>query len=376
MSNMEFTIDKEALLTNLRIVEKTTAVRGIQPVLSNILIDAKSDNYITFSATDLDINIVSKTVASVQTPGKITLPAKKLSEIVSKLSNKPVVFSLNSETNIVNIICGNSKFELIGISADEFPQIIKEEELLEKESVEIDLNPFIKCIKYTAFSAANYENRNIISGVYCSVNNENIEMAATDGNRLTRIIEKLTCANSTEFNCVIPSKTLQEFLRIATFVDDDKVSLFIEKTRIILKTTSIIMVSRLLEGEYPPYKQLIPQNCEKNAVLKRDEMIAALERVAVMVNERTNIVKFIFGENTLFLKADTPDSGFGEDSIPAEYTDEELTISFNYKYVLDSLKIMQSSKVKIGLGGSLSATLFRPDSEDDYLCLIMPMQIR
>lgn len=376
MSNMEFTIEKEDLLTNLRIVEKTTVTRGIQPVLSNILIDAKSDNYITFSATDLDINIVSKTIASVQTPGKITLPAKKLSEIVSKLSNKPVTFSLNSETNIVNIICANSKFELIGISADEFPQIIKEEELLEKESVEIDFNPFIKSIKYTAFSAANYENRNIISGVFCSVNKENIEMAATDGNRLTRIVEKLTIDNSNEFNCVIPSKTLQEFLRIASFLNDDKVSLFIEKTRIILKTSSIIMVSRLLEGEYPPYKQLIPQTCEKNAILNREEMISALERVAVMVNERTNIVKFIFGENTLFLKADTPDSGLGEDSISAEYTDEELTIAFNYKYVLDSLKIMQSTKVKIGLGGSLSATLFRPDSEDDYLCLIMPIQIR
>lgn len=376
MSNMEFTIEKESLLTNLKIVEKTTVSRGIQPVLSNILINASSDNYITFSATDLDINIVSKTIASVQVPGKITLPAKKLSEIVSKLSNKPVVFSLNAETNVVNIICGNSKFELIGISADEFPQTISEDELIDKECVEIDLNPFIKSIKYTAFSAANYENRNIISGVFCSISKENIEMAATDGNRLTRIVEKITNEKDTNISCVIPSKTLQEFLRIASFVNDEKLCLIIEKTRIVFKTSSMIMSSRLLEGEYPPYKQLIPQSCEKNAVVVREEMISALERVAVMVNERTNIVKFIFGESTLFLKADTPDAGLGEDSISAEYSDEELTIAFNYRYVLDSLKIMESEKVKIGLGGSLSATLFRPDSEDDYLCLIMPIQIR
>ena len=379
MSNMEFTIEKESLLTNLKIVEKTTVTRGIQPVLSNILIVASSDNYITFAATDLDINITSKTIASVQTPGKITLPAKKLSEIVSRLSNKPVVFSLNSETNVVNIICGNSKFELIGISADEFPQTITEEELKDKECVEIDINPFIKSIKYTAFSAANYENRNIISGVFCSISKENIEMAATDGNRLTRIVEKITNEKETDISCVIPSKTLQEFLRIASFLKDlneEKLCLIIEKTRIIFKTSSMIMTSRILEGEYPPYKQLIPQSCEKNAIVNREEMISALERVAVMVNERTNIVKFVFGENTLFLKADTPDAGLGEDSISAEYTDEELTIAFNYRYVLDSLKIMESEKVKIGLGGSLSATLFRPDSEEDYLCLIMPIQIR
>ena len=217
MANMEFTIEKELLLTNLKIVEKTTIARGIQPVLSNILIDASEDNFITFSATDLDINIVSKAIASVQTPGKITLPAKKLSEITSKLSNKPVIFSLNDETNIVNITCGNSKFELIGISADEFPQTINEEELKDKESVEIDLNPFIKSIKYTAFSAANYENRNIISGVFCSISSDNIEMAATDGNRLTRIIEKITNEKNSNVSCVIPSKTLQEFLRIASF---------------------------------------------------------------------------------------------------------------------------------------------------------------
>lgn len=376
MAKMEFTIDKEILLTNLKIVEKTTISRGIQPVLSNILINATPDNFITFSATDLDINIVSKAICSVQEPGKITLPAKKLSEIVSKLSNKPVEFSLNDETNVVYIKSGNSKFELIGISADEFPQTINEEELNEKESVEIELNPFLKSINYTAFSAANYENRNIISGVFCSISKENLEMAATDGNRLTRIIEKITNETETDISCVIPSKTLQEFSRIASFVSDEKVSLFIERTRIIFKTASMIMTSRLLEGEYPPYKQLIPQSCEKNAVVIREDMIGALERVAVMVNERTNIVKFMFCENKLLLKADTPDAGLGEDSISAEYTDEELTIAFNYKYVLDSLKRMNSTNVKIGLGGSLSATLFKPDSEDDYLCLIMPMQLR
>ena len=376
MSNMEFTIEKESLLTNLKIVEKSTVARGIQPVLSNILINASSDNFITFSATDLDISIMSKTIASVQTPGKITLPAKKLSEIVSKLSNKPIVFSLNGETNVVNIICGNSKFELIGISADEYPSLITEEDIKDRESVEIDLNTFIKSIKYTAFSADNYENRNIISGVFCSISKDNIEMAATDGNRLTRIVEKITNEKDADISCVIPSKTLQEFLRISSFLNDEKLSLIIEKTRIVFKTSSMIMTSRLLEGEYPPYKQLIPQSCEKNALISREEMISALERVAVMVNERTNIVKFIFGENTLFLKADTPDAGLGEDSISAEYSDEELTIAFNYRYVLDSLKIMESEKVKIGLGGSLSATLFRPDSDDDYLCLIMPIQIR
>lgn len=377
MANMEFTIEKESLFTNLKIVEKTTLTRGIQPVLSNILIDATSDNYIIFSATNLDLNITTKTIASVKIPGKITLPAKKLSEIVSKLSNKPVVFSLNDETNIVNIISGNSKFELIGISADEFPETIKEESLSAIKPVEIDMNPFLKCLKYTAFSAASYESRNNkLSGVLCSISNDELEMAATDGNRLTRIVEKITGEFPSEINCIVPSKTMQEFLRIASFLKDEKLSLYIEKSKIVFKTASMIMSSGLLEGEYFPYKQLIPKTCEKNALINREEMIAALERVAVMVNERTNIVRFTFSDNTLFLKADTPDAGLGEDSVAAQYSDEELTIAFNYKYVLESLKTMESPNVKIGLGGSLSATLFRPDEGDDFLSLIMPIQIR
>lgn len=376
MSNMEFTIEKESLLTNLRIVEKTTVTRGIQPVLSNILIEASSDNYIKFSATDLDINIMTKTVASVKTAGKITLPAKKLSEIVSKLSNKPVVFLLNAETNIVSITSGSSKFELVGISADEFPLTVEDEDLKNKECAEIDMAPFIKSIKYTAFSAANFEGRNIISGVLVKIAGENLEMAATDGNRLTRNIEKIANDKDTSISCVIPSKTLQEFLRITSLLNDEKVLLFIEKTKITFKTSSMIMTSRLLEGEFPPYAQLIPKQCEKNAYIVREDIISAIERVSVMVNERTNIVKFIFADNILFLKGDTPDAGLSEDSIPIEYTDEEMTIAFNYKYLLDSLKTMQSEKIQIGLGGSLSATLFRPISEDDYLCLIMPIQIR
>ncbi len=116
---------------------------------------------------------------------------------------------------------------------------------------------------YCIFCKANYESRNIISGVLCTISKDELEMAATDGNRLTRIVEKISNAITDEINCVIPSKTLQEFLRIASFVKDDKLNLYIEKTRIIFKTASMIMSSRLLEGEYPPYKQLIPQSCEK-----------------------------------------------------------------------------------------------------------------
>lgn len=373
---MIFTIEKESLLNNLRIVEKASLSKGIQPVLSNILIEAK-DNEVRFSATDLDLSIQAATTAVVETDGSITLPAKKLSDIVSRLPEKPVVFNIDLNTNVASITCGNAKFELVGIAASEFPNVIDKSILADKESFEIEVKPFVKGIKHTVYAAANYENRNIISGVFCSIDSEKLEMAATDGNRLTRIVEIIKNDEQKSKSFVIPSRTLQEVLRIVSLVNDTVLEIYADASRIIVKTNSVILSSRLLEGEYPPYKQLIPTSCAKEAVVAREDLINALERVSVMVNERTNIIKFTFAKESLTLKADTPETGASEDVISIEFSDsEELVIAFNYKYVLDSLKIMESKNVKIGLGGSLSATIFKPDSEDDYLCLIMPIQIR
>ena len=371
---MFFTIDKESLLNKLKIVEKVTAQRGnVQPVLANVLFDVK-DNILNLSATDLEISIKAKTTVAVKKEGRITLPAKKLLEIAAKLPDKPVEFTLNEDTNIVNISCGNSKFEIIGISAQEFPKI--EDEIPDGTEIEVELEPFLKSIKNTVYAAANYENRNVISGVFCLIKDTKLEMAATDGNRLTRIIETIKNKDSKNAELVIPSKTLNEFVRICSFITEEKVVLIVDKSRLTLKTMSFSINSRLIEGEYPPYEQLIPKSTANNSIIARDELITALDRVSTMVNDRTSIVKFIFNDNKLVLKAETPNSGASEDIIDCSYTGEELTIAFNYKYVLDSIKTMDAKNVKIGLNGSLSATVFMPESEENYICLIMPIQIR
>lgn len=371
---MLFTIDKDSLLNKLKIVEKVTAQRGnVQPVLSNVLFEAE-DNVLYLSATDLEISVKAKTTVAVKKPGKITLPAKKLLEIAAKLPDKPVEFSLNEDNNIVSISCGKSKFEIIGISAQEFPK--NDDEITDGTAIEIELEPLLKSIKNTVYATANYENRNVISGVFCLIKDNKLEMAATDGNRLTRIIETIKNKDDKSAKLVIPSKILNEFLRICSFINEENVTLIVDKTRITFKTMSFSINSKLLDGEYPPYEQLIPKSTANNSTISRDELIGALERVSTMVNDRTSIVKFIFGENKLLLKAETPNSGTSEDETECEYNGEELAIAFNYKYVLDSIKTMDSKSVKIGLNGSLSATVFKPDSEEEYICLIMPMQVR
>lgn len=380
---MEFLIKKEDLFNGIKIVERATAMKGLQPVLANILIESLDKSTLKFTATDLDMTVVALVQAQIndfkEGEGKITLPAKKLSEIVSRLSDSLISFKLNTETNSVNITSKNTKFDIIGISASEFPVISEQVELKEENSTEIELKPFVKAIKQAGFAAAGYETNNLLSGVVCDISDGILEMASTDGNRLARVREKIE--NKTEGKgkggqLIIPSKTLQEFIKMSSFIEEELIKIYTDKTKLIIKSENTMIISRLMEGQYPKYNQLIPQESPKIAVVNISQLISSLERVAIMVNERTSIVKFEFKENKLILSADTPDSGTSEDEFDIEYNEEELKIAFNYKYVLDSLKNMETTEVKIGLNSSLSATVLKPNNEEDYVCLIMPVQIR
>lgn len=372
---MEFIIKKEDLFNGIKIVERATAMKGLQPVLANILIETIDKSTIKFCATDLDLTVIATVQAQIKEEGKITLPAKKLGDIVSRLSDSLISFKLTEETNSMNITSKNTKFDIIGISANEFPIIEQKIELNEENAIEIELKPFSKAIRQAGFAAAGYESNNLLSGVVCDISENILEMASTDGNRLARVREKIENKGKTS-QLIIPSKTLQEFIKMSSFIEEEKVKIYTDKTKIIIKSENTMIISRLMEGQYPKYNQLIPQESPKEAIVNISQLISSLERVAIMVNEKTSIVRFQFIEDKIILSADTPDSGASEDEIEIDYKFEELKIAFNYKYVLDSLKNMDTTEVKIGLNSSLSATVLKPNNEEDYVCLIMPVQIR
>lgn len=372
---MEFIIEKEDLYNGIKIVERATAMKGLQPVLANILFETIDKSTIKLTATDLDLTIITMVQAQVKEEGKITLPAKKMSDIVSRLGDSLISIKLNSETNIVNITNKNTTFDIIGISASEFHSPEQEIKLKEESEIEIELKPFEKAIKQAGFAAAGYETNNLLSGIICDISENILEMASTDGNRLARTREKIENKGK-KSQLIIPSKTLQEFEKMSSFIEEEKVKLYTDKTKIIIKSENIMIISRLMEGQYPKYNQLIPQESPKIAIVDISQLTAALERVAIMVNERTSIVKFEFEQGKMILSADTPDSGASKDEIIIDYKEEPIKIAFNYKYVLESLKNMETKEVKIGLNTSLSATVLRPNNEDDYICLIMPVQIR
>ena len=371
--DLSFQVEKEILLNGLKIVERATAQKGLQPVLANILIDAVDKNKLNLYATDFDLSIITSIEAQVSNIGKITLPAKKLLDIVSRLNDGIISFELNS--NIMTIKSGKSKFDIIGISAMEFPKI----DLLSEEDneVEIDLKPLIIGIKEAGFAAASYEsNNNLLSGVVCDINKNVLEIASTDGNRLSRARKIITNKDDKSVKLIVPAKVLQEFLKISYFIDEDTVKLYTKNNKIMIKSENVIMISNIMNGQYPQYNQLIPQTFPKEAKVNVSKIISALERVSTMVNEKTSIVKFNFVDNRLYLMADTPESGNSQDEIDISYSGEEILIAFNYRYLLECFKNIDAENMIICMNTNLSATVIKPDNEEDFIYLVMPVQIR
>jgi len=350
--------------------------KALQPVLANVLIETVNNGTIRLVATDLDFTVVALVDAQVEEEGRITLPSKTLTEIVSKLGNKLISFEKTEGESTVNIKCQNSKFDIIGISADEFPPEVYNVNLEEENSFEIDIKTFTKAVEQAGFAAASYESSNLLSGVVCDISGPVLEIASTDGNRLARIRKSIDNKDGRANQLIIPSKALNEFVGVSSYIEEDTVKIYTERTRIIIKSERTLLVSKLLEGQFPKYNQLIPNESPKEAMVSVPALSSAIDRVSIMVNEKTSIVKLSFADNILKLTADSADSGKSEEEVEINYTAEPLDIAFNYKFLLESLKKMNCETVKIGLNTSLSATVLKPESEEDFVCLIMPVQIR
>ena len=374
---MEISINKEDFASGIRIVEKITAQKAVQPILSNILIESVSSDRIQFCATDLNLAIKYKAKADVQMEGSVAISSKKISEIVSKLSSTDITLKTSDETGNARIKSGKTEFDLITMSSSEFPKVLNEEESTDIKKVVVNKNEFSKGIKQVVFAVSTQETQAVLTGVCFNIENNLLELAATDGNRLTRVQKEIKEPVEDQINFIVPAKTLAEVQRISSMVDDEDITLKIQKNKIVFEFKDLMFQSRLIEGIYPKYQQLIPKNNDKNIVIDRVELINAIERVAIMVNDRINVVRFNFTTNSLEIMAETPEAGKSKDNIDIEYNFDDMLTAFNYKYVLDALKNMDSKSVEIEISDALAASIFKPkDDNDNYICLIMPVKVQ
>lgn len=374
---MEIVLNKEDFSNGIKIVEKITSQKAIQPILSNILIETVTSDRIKFCATDLNLAINYKTSAEVIKEGSITLSAKKISEIVSKLSSTEVTLKTSEETDNIKIKSGKTEFDMIGLSASEFPKVLDDTDTPETKTIILNKNEFSKAIKQVIFAVSQQETQAVLTGVCFNIENNILELAATDGNRLTRIQKEIDTTVDELINFIVPAKTLAEVQRISSIVEDENITLKIQKNKILFEFENLAFQSRLIDGIYPKYQQLIPNASEKKIVIDRAELINSIERVSIMVNDRTNVVRFNFSAGQLEIMADTPEAGRSKDYIDIQYEFDDMLTAFNYKYVLDGLKNMDSKNVEIEISDVLAASIFKPqDDKNNYICLIMPVKVQ
>ena len=270
---MEIILNKEDFSNGIKIVEKIASQKAIQPILSNILIETTSNDRIRMCTTDLTLSINCKTNAQVIEQGAITLTAKKVSEIVSKISSTEITLKTIEDTDNVKIKSGKTEFDLIGLNANDFPDILDDLSQVDFQKIVLDKNEFLKAIKQVIFAVSQQETQVVLTGVCFTIENNTIEVAATDGNRLTRVRKELTETFDIPLSFIVPAKTLQEVQRISSLVEDENITLKVHKNKILFEFENLIFQSKLIEGVYPKYQQLIPSSNDKKIVVNRAELI-------------------------------------------------------------------------------------------------------
>jgi DNA polymerase III subunit beta len=401
---MHFAVQKDVLVKALKDVTSALATRVVQPILSNVLIESVNSTTLKFQATDLDLSIETKTTGVVYTNGSITLPGKKLLEIVSKLPNELVSFQVNNETLETSVNCHRSKFSITGLASDDFPKLVDAKNV---DGVFMPADILRKSIMQTAFAAANYDASSILGGGYMVTEDGTVACTATDGSRLAHRKEILTlavpAAKKTEgdmetesksqtatlerpsnLKAIVPARACQEVVKLLDNAErgakgsgaTSEVRIAITGGQIVFETENHFLSARLISGEYPRYQELFPSDYKYLANLKRDELISAIERVSVMSDDRTHLIKLHFEGDTLQITANTPDVGRAQEEVSIIFEGQVLDIAVNVRYIIDVLQRLGVDEAKIEMTGALKPLIVKGVGDEAYKYLLMPVQAK
>ncbi|KAB7665306.1 DNA polymerase III subunit beta [Bacillus sp. B1-b2] len=375
---MKFIIQKEHLVQSVQDVMKAITSRTTIPILTGIKIVA-SEEGVTLTGSDSDISIESfipkeendLEIVEIKKPGSIVLQAKFFSEIVKKLPTSQVEIEVDNLQTVIR--SGKSEFNLNGLDSEEYPHL---PELSEQNLFKIPADLLKNLIKQTVFAVSTSETRPVLTGVNWKVENDDLICIATDSHRLALRKAKLETTLEQSFNIVIPGKSLNELNRILDD-HDEYVEIVVTQNQILFKTKHILFFSRLLEGNYPDTNRLIPNESKTDIVVNSKEFLQSIDRASLLAREgRNNVVKFsTVGENVVELSSFTPEIGkVVEELVSESIVGEELKISFSAKYMMDALKVLEGSEVKISFTGAMRPFVLHPTNDDSTLQLILPVR--
>ena len=368
---MRFTISREKLQEGLTAVTATIPAKTTLPVLANILVET-TEKGIRLSGTDLDIAVSTEVAADVETSGAITIPAKKLSEIARELPPSPVKIAAAGEQR-VTLDCGRSHFKILGLPRDEFPSFPA---VRFNESWRIRSGELQKLISHTSFAVSTEESRPILNGVLWELRPEMMRMVATNGHRLAKMELPIKMAVAQSSDLIVPPKALEQVRRL--FPEDEELEIARGENHLGFRSPFTSVFTRLIEGPYPPYDQVIPRDNNRIAIADRSALMSALRRMSVIASDQTHRIRLSFNSALVRFSVQTPDLGEATDELPLRFTGDPLDIGFNANYLLEILRYIPTEEVKLTFKAPERAATLEPEGWSDpasYLCLVMPLRL-
>ena len=389
---MKIEISREVLSSGIQAVLDIVPSKTSLPILSNILIDANESKGVSLSATDLDISITCSLDASIEEPGSTTVPARKFSEIVRELPEGDITLqSSDGRVSIQRQDGVEGSYALMSVPADDFPELPKEidgpsMQFPESED-EVQGNSLSLMVTKTAFAVSRDETRPVLNGVLWQVGEGRMTMVATDGHRLVKFSKAVSDAPEGETEAIVPPRALNHLVKLMTSGSRlDRVQFGQSHLMFDLTSTNsasgkgeIHLCSRLIEGPFVDYEQVIPQSNQKRLKISNDLLTPAVRRVSVLASSQTHQLRFKLQENEVELSASSQEiGGEARERVTADYEDEEMTIGYNSTYLQDVLRRIESEEVTFELDSAVSAGIIRPSEQpegEDYLCLLMPLRL-
>src|SRR3954462_1556201 len=368
---MRFTISREKLQEGLAAVTASIPAKTTLPVLANIMVEA-TEKGIRLSGTDLDIAVTTEVAADVETTGAITIPAKKLTEIARELPPSPVKMASSGEQR-VTLDCGRSHFKILGLPKDEFPSFPA---VKFQDSWRVRTGNLRKLIDHTAFAVSTEESRPILNGVLWELRAELMRMVATNGHRLAKMELPIAAAGAPSSDLIVPPKALDQIRRL--FPEDEELEIARGDNHLGFRSPFTAVYTRLIEGPYPNYDQVIPRDNDRVAITDKVALTSALKRMSVIASDQTHRIRLSFNSGILRFSVQTPDLGEATDELPVRYNGDPLDIGFNANYLLEILRYIPTDEVKLTFKAPERAATLEPEGWSDpasYLTLVMPLRL-
>jgi len=368
---MNLTISKEQIINGLQAVQGVVSTRTTLPILSNVLLRAENGR-LEFTATDLDVTIASAVDASVKKPGASTVPVKRLFGIVRELNNAEIDLAVDDK-NICSIQSGASFYKINGLSAEEFPPL---PQFKEEKKVVLPQETLKGMMKKTSVAVSTDESRYVLNGILITLKDHKMTMVATDGRRLALVDEGVDVGEESHGEFIVPAKAVNELNRLLQDKGEVEMRYTENQASFTLKDekgSSLLVVTKLIEGNYPNYRQVIPAETKERVALVREEFLHALRRAEIMTSEKSNSVKLNFDKNRLEITANSPEVGEAKESLAVNYKGREMAIAFNPKYMIDPLNALSNDEVFLELIDELSPGVLKINGP--FLYVVMPMRL-